>query len=57
VVPLNQSEIMHRALRAAGKDSRLVVLDGEDHWLSFGPTRRRMLEETVAFLLEHNPPD
>lgn len=57
VVPLNQSEIMHRALRAAGKESRLIILDGEDHWLSFGPTRRRMLEETVAFLLEHNPPD
>lgn len=57
VVPLNQSEIMHRALRAAGKDSRLIVLEGEDHWLSFGPTRRRMLEETVEFLLEHNPPD
>ena len=57
VVALAQSEIMHRALRAAGKDSRLVVLDGEDHWLSFGPTRRRMLEETVEFLLEHNPPD
>lgn len=57
VVPLNQSEIMHRALRAAGKESRLVILDGEDHWLSFGPTRRRMLAETVAFLLEHNPPD
>lgn len=57
VVPLNQSEIMHRALRAAGKNSRLVVLDGEDHWLSFAPTRRRMLDETIDFLLEHNPPD
>jgi dipeptidyl aminopeptidase/acylaminoacyl peptidase len=57
VVPLKQSEIMHRALRLAGKDTRLVVLDGEDHWLSFGPTRRRMLEEAVDFLLAHNPPD
>ena len=57
VVPLAQSEIMHRALLAAGKSSKLVVLDGEDHWLSFAPTRLRLLEETVAFLIEHNPPD
>jgi dipeptidyl aminopeptidase/acylaminoacyl peptidase len=57
VVPLKQSEIMHCALRSAGKVSRFVVLDGEDHWLSFGSTRQRMLDETLGFLLEHNPPD
>lgn len=57
VVPLAQSEIMHRALAAAGKESELVVLQGEDHWLSYGPTRLRTLEATVGFLLKHNPPD
>lgn len=48
---------MATALRDAGKPFKLVELDGEDHWLSRSDTRRRMLEETVAFLLEHNPPD
>ena len=57
MVPLKQSEIMHCALRSAGKVSRFVVLDGEDHWLSFGSIRQRMLDETLGFLLEHNPPD
>jgi dipeptidyl aminopeptidase/acylaminoacyl peptidase len=57
VVPLAQSQIMHRALTAAGKSSELLVLDGEDHWLSYGPTRLRTLEATVDFLLKHNPPD
>jgi len=57
VVPLAQSQIMHRALTAAGKSSELIVLDGEDHWLSYGPTRLQTLEATVAFLLKHNPPD
>ena len=56
VVPYEQSEIMARAMRDAGKDVRLVPLDGEDHWLSFPATRLRMLQETVSFLEEHNPP-
>lgn len=57
VVRLDQSEVMHRALLAAGKSSELVVLDGEDHGLSYGPTRLRTLEATMDFLLKHNPPD
>jgi hypothetical protein len=57
LVRLDQSEVMHRALLAAGKSSELVVLDGEDHGLSYGPTRLRTLEATMDFLLRHNPPD
>jgi dienelactone hydrolase len=57
VVPLNQSQIMDRALRSAGKETQLIILEGEDHWASYAPTRLAMLEATVAFLLEHNPPD
>ncbi len=57
VVPLAQSEIMNRALRAAGKDVEFLTLDGEDHWLSYAPTRLRTLQATVDFLLENNPPD
>lgn len=56
VVPFEQSEIMERAMRRAGKDVELVALDGEDHHMSFPATRRRMLTETIRFLEEHNPP-
>jgi dipeptidyl aminopeptidase/acylaminoacyl peptidase len=56
VVPFRQSQLMHDALRKAGKDSTLVTLDGEDHWLSRGETRQRMLKEAVAFVEQHNPP-
>ena len=56
VVPFEQSEIMERAMRRAGKDVELVALDGEDHYLTFPTTRLRMLTETIEFLEEHNPP-
>jgi len=55
VVPYDQSTRMQSALQAAGKDSRLVTLEGEDHYLSFAGTRQQMLTETVAFLERHNP--
>lgn len=54
-VPYDQSTRMQTALQAAGKDSRLVTLEDEDHYLSFAGTRRQMLTETVAFLEQHNP--
>ncbi|WP_199200425.1 alpha/beta hydrolase family protein [Alkalicaulis satelles] len=53
VVPVSQSELMQRALAGAGKDVRLVRLDGEDHWLSLPETRVAMLEELGAFLTAH----
>jgi len=56
VVPFEQSEIMERAMRQAGKDVELVALEGEDHHMSFPATRLRMLTETIRFLEEHNPP-
>jgi dipeptidyl aminopeptidase/acylaminoacyl peptidase len=56
VVPYEQSEIMQRAMRAAGKEVELVTLEDEDHWLSFPATRRQMLTATIEFLEEHNPP-
>jgi dipeptidyl aminopeptidase/acylaminoacyl peptidase len=48
---------MADALKDAGKPYKLVVLREEDHWLSRAATRRQMLEEAVAFVEEHNPPD
>ena len=57
VVEIAQSRKMADALKDAGKPHRLVVLDGEDHWLSRAETRKRMLAESVAFVIEHNPPE
>ena len=55
VVPFRQSKVMHSALRKAKKDSELVRLKGEDHWLSNSETRIEMLNAIDAFLDEHNP--
>jgi dipeptidyl aminopeptidase/acylaminoacyl peptidase len=57
VVPYEQSRIMADALKRAGKPVNLVTLEGEDHWLSHGATRLKMLTEAVAFVEKHNPPN
>jgi dipeptidyl aminopeptidase/acylaminoacyl peptidase len=57
VVRYDQSQAMADALKKAGKPVNFVTLDGEDHWLSRGATRLKMLTETVAFVEKHNPPD
>jgi dipeptidyl aminopeptidase/acylaminoacyl peptidase len=53
VVPITQSRTMESALTAAGKSVQLVVLDGEDHWLSGAKTRLQTLQALDAFLAEH----
>ncbi len=53
VVPFDQSTWMVERMREAGKDVRLVELNGDDHWLSDAPTRIQMLRELEAFLAEH----
>ena len=57
VVRYDQSQAMADALKKAGKPFAFVTLESEDHWLSRGATRLRMLTETVAFVEKHNPPD
>jgi dipeptidyl aminopeptidase/acylaminoacyl peptidase len=57
VVPFEQSEIMHRALKRAGKPVEFVTLAAEDHWLSRGATRLEMLKRAVSFVEKHNPPN
>ncbi|WP_368667126.1 alpha/beta fold hydrolase [Novosphingobium sp. 18050] len=57
VVPIAQSRAMADALKDAGKPYEMVVLNGEDHWLSRGDTRKQMLAETMRFVLKHNPVD
>ena len=53
VVPIAQSRIMNRALKVAGKQSKLIQLQGGDHWLSRAQTRTRTLAETGEFLRQH----
>lgn len=55
VVPLKQSTAMADALKDAGKPYELVVMPGEDHWLSRSASRLQMLEASVAFVQKHNP--
>ena len=50
VVAPSQSQNMARALQQAGKNVALVQLEGDDHWLSHGATRVRMLQELEKFL-------
>jgi dipeptidyl aminopeptidase/acylaminoacyl peptidase len=56
VVPYAQSQIMAAALAKVGKPVEFVTLNKEDHWLSQGATRLRMLQAVVAFLEKNNPP-
>jgi dipeptidyl aminopeptidase/acylaminoacyl peptidase len=56
VVPIEQSKLMAKALRKAGKPVELLALRGEDHYLSSSVTRRQALEAMGAFVLKHNPP-
>jgi dipeptidyl aminopeptidase/acylaminoacyl peptidase len=53
VIPFWQSEQLSRELSYAGKSVTLVRVPGDDHWLSRGETRRRMLTEIERFLADH----
>lgn len=53
VVPIEQSEIMERAMVRAGKKVRLVRLEGDDHYLSLAASRIRVLTEIELFLRTH----
>jgi dipeptidyl aminopeptidase/acylaminoacyl peptidase len=55
VVQYEQSQLMANALKKAGKPYEFVTLDGEDHWLSRGATRLKMLQSVADFLKKNNP--
>jgi dipeptidyl aminopeptidase/acylaminoacyl peptidase len=57
VVPIDQSQRMEAALKAAGKRVELVVMPSEDHWLSREATRELMLKSAVTFVEKYNPSD
>ena len=53
VVHIDQSKVMDKALRKAGKDVEFVRLKGEDHWLTQEETRIETLRLLAAFIEEH----
>ena len=50
VVPIEQSKIMQKALKKAGKEVSFVELKGEDHWLSMAETRIETLRVVAEFI-------
>jgi dipeptidyl aminopeptidase/acylaminoacyl peptidase len=56
-VQFEQSELMAKAMAAAGKPVEFVVLNGEDHFLSRSETRLQMLQAVIGFVEKNNPPD
>lgn len=57
VVAYEQSQMMAGALHEAHKTVEFVTLDKEDHWLSHGDTRLKMLQSGLDFLAKYNPAD
>ena len=57
VVPINQSDVMEKALERAGKPVERLTLTGADHWLLHEDTRVAMLKASVAFVQKYNPAD
>ena len=53
VVPIDQSKVMHKALKRADKDVTFVQLKGEDHWLSQEETRVETLKAIAEFIEDH----
>ena len=56
VVPVYESKKMAKRLKSKKKKVKYIELRGEDHDLSFEPTRKKMLEASVKFVMKHNPP-
>lgn len=55
-VPIEQSNRMADAMRAANKPFEYVVLEKETHHLEEAETRTKMLQAAIGFLLKNNPP-
>lgn len=53
VVPFRQSAVMSDAMKAVGKPVEMLIVDGDDHWLSYSSTNKRMLQELELFFGKH----
>ncbi|MBP2158113.1 MULTISPECIES: S9 family peptidase [Asticcacaulis] len=54
-VPIKQSQIMVKALQAAGKPYEFVELANEDHFMSTSENRLKMLQTLIKFMEKNNP--
>jgi dipeptidyl aminopeptidase/acylaminoacyl peptidase len=57
VVPYAQAENFAKAMKAGNKAHQLVRLENEDHWLTAGTSRLRLLQELERYLHEHLSPN
>jgi dipeptidyl aminopeptidase/acylaminoacyl peptidase len=55
VVPIEQSEVMAQAMKAAGKPVEFVTLADENHYLTKTTTRTQTLQALEAFLAKNLP--
>lgn len=55
VVPIEQSQLMVRAMQAAGKPVEFVTLADENHYLTNSSTRTQLLATLEAFLAKNLP--
>jgi dipeptidyl aminopeptidase/acylaminoacyl peptidase len=55
VVPIEQSQVMIRAMQAAGKPVEMVTLADENHYLIHSVTRTQMLAALETFLAKNLP--
>jgi dipeptidyl aminopeptidase/acylaminoacyl peptidase len=55
VVPIEQSQLMASAMKAAGKPVEFVTLVDENHYLTKSATRTQTLEALQAFLAKNLP--
>ena len=55
VVPIAQSQLMARAMQAAGKPVEFITLTDENHYLTHSTTRTQMLDAMGAFLAKNLP--
>lgn len=56
VVPRRQSETFARLLKDAGRTHQFIELPGEDHWLSAGDSRLKVLQALESFLATNLKP-
>ncbi len=55
VVPIDQSQRMERALKAAGKDVQFITFKGQTHWEDIASSRLAMIQASMDFIQKHNP--
>ncbi len=55
VVPIEQSRVMEKALKAASKPVEFITYKGQDHWETIASTRIAMMQAAVDFIAKYNP--